>query len=413
MSATLQPYVDQELFAGIRRGDEAALERLVMDRFVALRGEARLHLGSDADAAPRVVQHAIVRAWRARERLPDAAAFDACLHESIHDEAMRERSRSAARHRFEAHHGVAHHAAHLNGDAPAEDVWRRIADQLHQAPVDMASHHAHIRHDAAEHVARVGKRPPWAMPLLIGAVVGTVVLGGLYQVNKVGPEVAATRALASQDVRILSTRAAQEARVELNDGSIALLRPDTRVRVPPGFGDGTLRTVALEGAATFTVKSGGAAPLAVRAGDDVEVRASDGEFAVRAYPGEKGVAIAALRGGLEVQSSGATRTLGPNEAVLAGPGASFRPLDGAERESWLAWTTNTFAVDGQPLRAVLPLLKRWYDLTLEPRPAALLDRPVTMRAPLGSPRAAITALEGAAGVKFGWDDRTMILTDAR
>jgi hypothetical protein len=36
-----------------------------------------------------------------------------------------------------------------------------------------------------------------------------------------------------------------------------------------------------------------------------------------------------------------------------------------------------------------------------------------MRAPLGSPRAAITALEGAAGVRFGWADRQMILTDAR
>jgi DNA-directed RNA polymerase specialized sigma24 family protein len=323
MSATMQPYVDQEQFAGIQRGDETVLERLVMERFVALRGEARLHLGTEVDAAPRVVEHALVRAWRSRERLPDAAAFDACLHESIHDEAMRERSRSAARHRFEAHHGVAAHASHLRGDAPPEEVWKRIAATLHQPRVDVAEHHAHVRHDAAEHVARVGRRPPWAMPLLIGTVVGTVVLGALYQVNKAGPEVAATRALAAQDVRVLSTRVAQEARVALNDGSVAQLRPDSRVRVPQGFGEGTLRTVALEGAASFTVKPGLSTTLNVRTGDGVEVRASGGEFAVRAYPGERGVAIAALRGSLEVQAGGATRTLGPNEAVLAGPGDGF------------------------------------------------------------------------------------------
>ncbi|HZF66425.1 MAG TPA: FecR domain-containing protein [Gemmatirosa sp.] len=413
MSATLQPYVDQELFAGIRRGDEAALQRLVLTRYEELRAEARQHLGTEADAAPRVVEHAILRLWRARERCEDAGAFDTSLHETIHDEAMRERSRSAARHRFEAHHHVAAHAAHVHGDAPAEEVWRRIADVLHHPPVDMESHHRHVRHEAAEHVARVGRRPPWAMPLVIGVVVGTLVLGGLYQVNKAGPEVAATRALASENTRVLSTRPAQEARVALNDGSTATLRPDTRVRVPPGFGNGTLRTVAMEGAATFAVKGGRAEPLSVRAGDSVEVRSSDGEFAVRAYPGERGVAIVALRGGLEVQASGTTRTLGANEAVLAGPGATFRALEGSARESALGWTTNTFVVEGQPLRAVLPQLKRWYDLTLEARPATLLDRTVTMRAPLGSPKGAIAALESAAGVRFAWDDRRMILTDAR
>ena len=412
MSATLQPYVDQDRFTGIRRGDEAALESLVRDRYPALVAEARAHLGTEPEAAPRVVEHALLRTWRASARCADASALDAFLHESLHDEAVRERSRIAARHRFEAHHGVVASSGTAAVASP-DTAWQHLAAELHRPRPDLAEHAQHVRHDAAEHVARIGRPRPWLMPALIGAVVGGAVFAGLYQINRAGPAVLATRALASPDVRTLTTRAAQEARTTLADGSVATLRPDTRVQVPPGFGDRTLRTVALAGAASFAVPDGGALPLSVRLGDDVEVRTTNGEIAVRRYPGERQAAVAALRGNAEVVADGRVRALKANEAVLAGGGQPVRAATNAERDALLAWTANTFVVQEQPLRAVLPMLTRWYGLDLQARPATLLDRPITMRAPLGSPRAAIAALERAGGLRFGWDARRMILTDAR
>jgi ferric-dicitrate binding protein FerR (iron transport regulator) len=65
----------------------------------------------------------------------------------------------------------------------------------------------------------------------------------------------------------------------------------------------------------------------------------------------------------------------------------------------------------RPLREVLPALRRWYDLAVDAPSPALLDRRVTVRAPLGSSRAALAALDSSAGITYAWEGRRLVLRE--
>ena len=72
----------------------------------------------------------------------------------------------------------------------------------------------------------------------------------------------------------------------------------------------------------------------------------------------------------------------------------------------------TLTISNRQLRDVLPQLKRWYGVDIKVPDLPLLDRPVTMKVSLDSPKEALTAVEKAANVQFGYEDKTMVFHDA-
>ncbi|HET9013158.1 MAG TPA: FecR domain-containing protein [Gemmatimonadaceae bacterium] len=415
MSTTPTTSSDRPSPGGPRWDDERALERVFRESYPTLAKEAATELEGNGPAST-VVSRAFLRAWSERDHLATPEALDSFLHRAVHDVAVREKYRRAVLHHMQEHaptHGTNHtHAA--THAPPAESVdaaWAEVSAALHSPAITDATEarHALSRHGTAEHVAHLAERRrpwgAWAIALLAAAALAV----GARVIGRSSAEVVTEKALASADARILFSGSGQRALVALVDQSKATLGPNSRLIIPPGFGT-KLRTVRLEGTASFDVAPGQELPFAVRAGN-ATVTALGTTFDVAADTGSAVVMVRARTGRLQLSSPSETRTMEPGQALMVARDGSIAAPAATALASTLGWTDGQLVVTDRPLREVLPLLRRWYALDLQVKDSALLDRRVTMAPALGVPRNAIGALESAAGLALTWEGERMVLVD--
>ena len=406
------PHIDQEVFAGIRQGNEQSLERVFRDSYPALVQEAKSQLDEPV-GIPRVVEAAFRRAWEERASFETPEAFEGFLHTAVREGAARERKRLATLHRFEAGAHV-HMSPHATSIPPVDEAWSHLVDRLHAPPPDpAAAAHAReeARHHGAEHVASIAKRGVPVVPIAIGLVVAAVVIAPIWYFTRRGPEAAATRALNSPDVRVVSTLPGQQAAVELLDGSKATVGADTKLVIAPEFG-AMVRAIKMDGAAMFDVKTGHKHPFQVRAGRTTATAVGT-KFGVRAYPGED-VTVVAREGGVTLKAPTGTRDIAAGRGVVVTRAGNLRDATPADIERGFAWAEDRFVITNMPLRDALREMQRWYGYDIKVRDSTLLNRPVNVKAGLQSPRDAIANIEQSGRLKFGYenDGRTMVLQDA-
>lgn len=417
----MQP-IDRDVFSGLKSGDEGALEKVFRARFAPLSEQASAALGDDAGSAPRVVEGAFVRIWEERGQIESPEALEQFLFDAVNSAAARERSRKAAAHRM-AHGHNGHATTHSAGaTVTVDDAWTHVTQTLH-APVDGGHHsprvqdelHSQLRHGAATHVAALGKKRGWQVPTLAAIVVAGAIFGAIRWLDHASVDAAVTSALGSADGHNVSTLASQSGATTLGDGSKVTLAADTKVRIPPAF-DAPTRAIRVDGAAQIeaVAKPAGGKPLTIRAGD-ASIEANGATVDVTNYPGDKAAFIRVRAGSAAVKSltTGTTQTLSAGSVLAIAPdGQTSTPNATAVSEAF-GWVDKQFVVSNQTLGSVLPLLVRWYGLELKVPDKSLLSRPVTMSASLESSREVIAALEKAANVQFGYQDKTMVLTAAK
>jgi ferric-dicitrate binding protein FerR (iron transport regulator) len=413
MPATFPP-IDRDQLAGLQAGDERALERLFRERFPALLEEANVQLHEPA-AARRAVETAFLQLWQQRASFETPDALESFMHRTVREAAAREQSRLASLHRFDSHEG-----GHARKRAPAppptvDEAWAHLSSVLHAPPPnhEAAARAAveHSRHAAAAHMAAVEKREIPVGALLIGLVLLAIAGGAFWWANRRGDDARIDRALAATDARVLSAKRAQQARVTLDDGTQVVIGPESKLTVPPRFGR-DVRAVKLDGTASFTVASGEQErPFRVRA-RNADVTATGTAFDVRAYDTDSAVVVRVREGEVAVKAGDESHTVGANKAIAIAANGSAQEPPAAALDEALAWADGRVVINNQPLRAVLPKMSRWYGLDLKVLDSTLLDRRVTMTAPLESSKQAITALENGAGVKFGYEGKDMVLRDS-
>jgi ferric-dicitrate binding protein FerR (iron transport regulator) len=412
MPATL-PRIDQDVLAGIRIGDERSLERLFRESYPTLTQEAAEQL-EDRTGAPRVVEGAFRRVWEERARFETPEALEKFLHTAVNECAVRENKRLAMLHRFEAgaHVRVPAHGRH---EPTVDETWNHLAASLHAA--DSPDAHAAARaqasslykHDAAEHVASIGRRRLRLGAIALGAVVAIAIVAPLWWIEQTSGDAAATRALSSPDARVYSTVTGQQASVTLLDGSRAALGADTKLVIAPDFGS-TVRAVKVEGAALFTVAPRQKHEFYVRAGD-AKVTATGTTFGVHAYPADETIVVGVREGSVQVKAEDTRDVEAPRGVVILKNG-TIRDASAAELEEALGWTENRFALTDRPLRHALKQMSRWYAMDIVVRDSALLSRPVTVKASLQSSQDAVAGLEKSGKLNFGYEGKTMVLRDA-
>lgn len=412
MPATFTPISD-DVLAGVRLGDESALERLYREHFDALVEEATTHAG-EAGIAPRVVEVAILQAWERHEQFETPAALEAFLHRAVHDAAIREKSRRAALHRFEAHEGVHVPRGNSHARVDVDESWRHVTEAIHAPPPDaaaVAQHKAEVsRHVAAEHLAHVARRrSPW---LTLGYVVAAsaVVAAILYGIFRETPEAKAGRFLRSPDAREIISRFAQIGNVTLDDQTRVTLGADSRLRIPPGFNT-EVRAVGVEGTATFEVTQAGELPFEVRLGE-VAVVATGTKFAVNFDTLTTTALVRVDEGTVNVRFGETIRPVAAGATLEVDRAGEMRePTKDAVAEA-LGWTTGRVVIVNRTLREALEQTRRWYGIALIPADIKLMDRTVSVDAPIDSSQAMIADLEATGNMKFGWEDKTMVLYDA-
>lgn len=393
--------------------DEAALERQFRARFDALADEARPHLGDAASAAGKVVEGAFLGAWRDRATLQTPDQLDAYLHDAIKHLSAREIARRANAHRFS--HGTTGAHATANGAINVDDSWKRVVNTLHPPATESSAHMAeHLRHDTAEHLKGMAKRPNWIMPTLIGVVGLAIALAGIWWFDQLGEEPAITSALHSPEVKVFTAPSAQLANLELTDGTKVTLTPESRLLVPKDYAGGKLRAVLVEGGANFTVAPGQEKAFEVRAGKDA-VFATGTSFTVFAYPLDSTMTVAVKEGSVTLEAPLGTKdkkTIAAGKALFVAKDGTVReptPVELAEATSWL---DHHVTLANRQLRDAIAMFKRWYGMDIKVPDLPLLDRPVNVDANLDSSRVAIAQVEASSNVKFGWEDNNMLFADA-
>lgn len=414
MSTILQ-VPDATQFRAYASGDEQALAGLFRSHYDALLENTSEALGPDlTHFAPRVVQQAMLATWTQRAQFQDGAALVEGLNQALRDEAARQKRKHSA-----LHHG---HSAGNRAAAKfptADQAVEQLLAQLHAPPVDHAQAvneaQAASKSHAAAHVQKVASGGGWKAPLALVVIAGLAIVGFMKWAGAKSSDYAATKALQSSEARAVSASRGQRGKSTLNDGSVARIGSDTKIKIPSAFGT-TLRTLEVSGTASFTVAAGQAMPFVVRAGNAV-VTATGTILAVRAFDDDSIAYVSVDEGSVKVNAKdeSKTTTLEAGQALRVEKNGTVTMIDANARDQAFSWTRDSLVFTNIPVREVLPELNRWFDLKAKLGDDALGARPVTLRVGLSSSGEALKQLAAAGALKitFDKDDKVVLADDPK
>ena len=205
----------------------------------------------------------------------------------------------------------------------------------------------------------------------------------------------------------------QRVSLTLPDGSVMTLAAGSRASWPRRF-SGEQREVVVDGEAFFDVVHDSAVPFRVRVRDAVAEDVGT-RFLVKGWPELTQVEVVVEEGVVALSDSVAIRTM-PVEArthLRAGergrlqPDGSIAVATGRAGES--AWLQGELSFTDAPLAEVLPVLSRWYNVTLTADPA-VLSRRVTARFVTQPLPQLVASLQLALGLRTTQRGSTITLT---
>lgn len=414
MPASFVP-ITPELLTDFRAGKEPALEQLFRQNFEALTAEAAERL-EDVAAAQKVVALSFLEVWDRRAASAAPSQLEAQVRQAVNGGVSHEMRRRAAAHRLADTDGdhTQHAAKHAVAPETTDQVWAKIAAELHAPKPDRAARAqeagAHQRHEAASHIAKVSKRSNSKMASIAFFVVVVGVGATLWFLNKGAETTKAGQLLIREDANIMKSSPGQRGKVNLEDSTEVRIGSASTIKMTAHF-PMDMRALQVMGTAAFKTPKANT-PLLVKV-SEAWVYASDADFVVRSFPDDSGTAmIKATKGTISVKSGKEERELAAGSAVQVLQNGVFMDLDPSKAALAFGWVDGSFVTDNAPLRRVLAELKRWYGLDIAAKDTSILGRPVSMTSSLESNNDAIKALEAAAAVKVTYEGKNMIMIDA-
>lgn len=408
MPATFAP-IDQATISALNAGGERALEQIFRDHYDWILEKALERLKGENAAAPKLIVNTVREFWEERDGFHSSAEIEAFFNEELRHRARAIRARMTAVHRFEKAEGV--HVAPPPAAPNADQLWTEIAAELHKPVVDPATaakrRREHRSHEVAEHIQTVTQRAAWKTPIIVAVVATVVALASAWWFGEKSRADVINQMLGSAEAQQVNTRAGQLGSVTLADNSTARLGPETRLVIVDQFGN-EYRTLSLSGTAVFTVTPGNMNAFEARLGD-ISVFSEGGTFTARDYGDEMVRVVRADEGALRLAVGGTERRLAQGEAVTIDRAGAIAAADAATVERELAWTADRLVLRDVTAGAAVQALWRWYGMDIALTDSVAAARSVSLDVPLGSSQAAITALEGAAQLRFQWVDGKMTL----
>jgi ferric-dicitrate binding protein FerR (iron transport regulator) len=188
-----------------------------------------------------------------------------------------------------------------------------------------------------------------------------------------GPLESGLRETSTPSPETFVTQKGQRTSVRLSDGSQVRLNVDSRLTVPPSFGN-QKRVVHLEGEAFFEVREDSTRPFIVRS-EGAATRVLGTAFNVGAYPEDEEIKVVVAEGRVSLQAEDSPKQGGEDrkeeqkDVILTENQVSLISRSGGQiiqREEdlneHLAWMEGQLVFDDATFGEVTRRLERWYDL---------------------------------------------------
>ncbi|WP_161554504.1 FecR family protein [Sinomicrobium soli] len=174
-----------------------------------------------------------------------------------------------------------------------------------------------------------------------------------------------TGKLRENNFNILTIPRGGQFRVELADGTVVWLNSDSQLRYPVFFHPGQTRQVELVyGEAYFDVSPGtehqGDAFKLISPGQEIEVLGT--EFNVRAYKNEKNIYTTLSEGKIKITGEGSQQLLLPGQQAVMSLDDGKISVNQANVYREICWKDGIFSFDNTPLKDIMKVLSRWYDV---------------------------------------------------
>ena len=148
----------------------------------------------------------------------------------------------------------------------------------------------------------------------------------------------------------------------LSDGTEVYMNADSKLRFPTKFGKGE-RVVELEGEAYFQVVHNEDAPFIVKT-SQMAIKVLGTEFNVSAYVEDSVIRTTLVRGSVKISSevSGESVVLHPGEQSALNRGDHSMLVSEVDVSYAMAWKEGRLRFKEKPLKEVMKIISRWYDV---------------------------------------------------
>ncbi|MNK03593.1 fec operon regulator FecR [compost metagenome] len=163
----------------------------------------------------------------------------------------------------------------------------------------------------------------------------------------------------------------QRSKITLSDGSVVTLGAGSHLTYPEHFSNNT-REISLEGEAFFEITKNPEKPFIIHTGA-VQTKVLGTSFKVDAFKGEEvqvAVATGIVRVDRKAENTGKLESIA---VLLPGDAVNWNPATGTTIkrkqaiEELTGWQKGKLSFTGMPLKNVVNVLERWYNVTIEIR----------------------------------------------
>jgi transmembrane sensor len=205
------------------------------------------------------------------------------------------------------------------------------------------------------------------------------------------------------------TRRGERLNVTLTDGTVIALAPASRVRVPDNYGRAT-RQVDLEGEAFFRVVHDTAHPFRVvtRTVDAIDVGTA---FDLRAYDEDSIAEVAVTEGQVAARAtnSDSITRLGAGDLLSVASSGRIARFHRSDIGTTIGWTRGQLVFRNTPVHDAVPVLERWYALTIRVEDPVLDATPLTATLTAGNADEMLNAVVAALGATWVRQNGTILL----
>ena len=159
-----------------------------------------------------------------------------------------------------------------------------------------------------------------------------------------------------------------QCQLQLADGTKVWLNSETKLKFPVAFIEGQTRQVELlYGEAYFEVSpssnhNGSRFNLKTQL-QNIEVLGT--AFNIKAYQNDTNIYTTLVEGMVDINSMGITRQLLPNQQSILNLDSEKLTINNIDVYNEISWKNGLFSFKGKPLKEIMIVLARWYDIDFE------------------------------------------------